>query len=822
MYHSRLGIGWKEYLHEIKKSREDISRSITEGAKLTSDVISDQTREIIASNDALQREYKDRFSELEGTLNWGISTLENAIGDVETSIEDLRSDFHYGISLMVEQLRMQNRLLKGVVERLDDIYKAVTTPMRTRARELFQEGCNLLGRGLLDKALEFFHKAEEVYDVDFFTHFQVGKLYLYGKDEDDDVVDLGKAEKHLGIATRYGKAEIKQLPEMARYAGEALLHLSIARYAQYVEHKLAAREEFAKQKLLGALAAAKEAVYVYPNISESHYHLAKYSALLGDGKQVTESLTKAIVADRKYCIKADLDKDFNAVSDDVRNLFKALKEQAKVKAETKMTTIRAELSGREYLGEKEFEIRKRIDTLLEDIQHYMTQDSYFDYLDALSQLELVDKLIDISSRICFGEGETYSGINKAIESMIEDASSLLKQGKYQDCQQLLQDFRHASETTPLYVQAWVDRADSLLHLGRYEKSLYAYDGALGLIVGTWDSKQLASWWCKKGNTLAKLKSYEEALNAYDKAVEIDSGYRQALEYKADLLLQLGRTDQAVTTLDQILEAEPQNVWARQALEYKADLLLQLGYADQVVKTLDRILEVEPRNVWAWSNKGTALLYLARNEEVIGCFDRALEVDPNLRLTKVQKKFKFIRQRAAVEVKGGDLVLKEYERVLDSVHAALSKAVKACRKCNAVEENLKCLRIYQDANSKFDLADKELDSDDYLRIHIGRALAVEASDLIDKAEKMAHDEETYFKSRFQAMLKDAKIAAKEMAWGLIGAFLLGIGGCFTFAVTGGGFEGALGGLFWGAVFGAIAGRFIGVACELNRIKQGRRY
>ena len=101
MYHSRLGIGWKEYLHEIKKSHEDISRSITEGAKLTSDVISDQTREIIASNDALQREYKDRFSELEGTLNWGISTLENAIGDVETSIEDLRSDFHYGISLMV-------------------------------------------------------------------------------------------------------------------------------------------------------------------------------------------------------------------------------------------------------------------------------------------------------------------------------------------------------------------------------------------------------------------------------------------------------------------------------------------------------------------------------------------------------------------------------------------------------------------------------------------------------------------------------------------------------------------------------------------------
>ena len=94
---------------------------------------------------------------------------------------------------------------------LDTIHQTLQSPLLTQARELFRLGVEHYRKGLLDKALAAFLKAEEKSDVDFYLQFKIGKLYLYGRDEDANVIDLAKAESHFLLAARNANAERETL-----------------------------------------------------------------------------------------------------------------------------------------------------------------------------------------------------------------------------------------------------------------------------------------------------------------------------------------------------------------------------------------------------------------------------------------------------------------------------------------------------------------------------------------------------------------------------------------------------------------------------------
>jgi len=76
-------------------------------------------------------------------------------------------------------------------------------------------GCDQMNRGLLHEALESFLGSEQKNRADYLMQLELGRLYLYGKNADDNVVDLEKARSHLLLAARYGKAEIAFLPDAA-------------------------------------------------------------------------------------------------------------------------------------------------------------------------------------------------------------------------------------------------------------------------------------------------------------------------------------------------------------------------------------------------------------------------------------------------------------------------------------------------------------------------------------------------------------------------------------------------------------------------------
>ncbi len=302
---------------------DEVKTGVQQRLKTLQGSISSDLQRLIGSNEAMSY-----------TLEQGFTQVQQGMGQIYFSIQDLGAQFEYGLGLIVDQLTAQNRTLVDISDTINKMYEVAKTPMRTRARELFLEGYALLGKGLLDKSLEYFHKSAEVYDVDFFTQLYIGKLYLYGKGEDCDVTDPKKAAEHLMLAVRYGKATLSEKPEMKKATAEALLHASIACYLLSMKTYKNSQVEGAKlteerqlivmDKLMRALDFAYEAIELNPNLSEGHYHAAKYNALLEklqsscDFENIEDyagfclsDLEDAIKHDRTYVLKVAADDDFD-------------------------------------------------------------------------------------------------------------------------------------------------------------------------------------------------------------------------------------------------------------------------------------------------------------------------------------------------------------------------------------------------------------------------------------------------------------------------------------------------------------------------------
>ena len=92
------------------------------------------------------REYSGRMDQIHETLQGGL--------------EEMRSEFQWGFTLMVDRMEDQIGLLKELAAKLDAIHSTLKSPLMTQARELFDVGQNRLQKGLYDKALEGFLQLE--------------------------------------------------------------------------------------------------------------------------------------------------------------------------------------------------------------------------------------------------------------------------------------------------------------------------------------------------------------------------------------------------------------------------------------------------------------------------------------------------------------------------------------------------------------------------------------------------------------------------------------------------------------------------------------
>jgi len=376
------GVTWNKYLQD-------------------SSFVKDLTKAVHNSSEALRASISEQTAEIVGIRNItesGFGSLDSALSDINSSVENLRADFEYGLGLLLEEMQIHNKLFSSLLEKMDAIQKTLESPTLTQAREFYRIGCQRLSKGLLDKALEAFVKSLEKNDADFFTHFRIGKLYLYGIDEDDDVIDLSRAKSHLLLAARYAKAEITRDKAFAPLAAESYLHASIALYAQ-LNRVIISKETPSKvASLIEARQMVNNGIGIYPGLSELFYHDAKYSALLGEPGASMESLKTAIESDRGYAIKVDADKAFDQIRPHVFDLLENLRSRKRNEAtEIIGAAARVIEEDSKWNPEESSHFKSLYDQRYEYLRaarETFQINTYFGFLDAIGQAK---KIVQTSS-----------------------------------------------------------------------------------------------------------------------------------------------------------------------------------------------------------------------------------------------------------------------------------------------------------------------------------------------------------------------------------------------------------------------------------------
>jgi hypothetical protein len=242
------------------------------------------------------------------------------LGSIASSIEDLRSDLNMGFSLMVGRLEEQITLTQAVIEELQGIHKTLKSPLITQADELIRLGHDNLRRGLFGKALECFLRSEQLYDVNPILQFHIGMVYLEGRDDTENLVNLPEAERHLLVAAKYAKAQEAEFKGSRIVWDDAYLHAAEANYLMSSEAARLRRSSEAAAYLQRAAQLAQQGA----RGRDRFYLAAKCHCLLGNGAAAKDIIRKLADAFHWYYSKAAADPDFMAIRDELVALQETL------------------------------------------------------------------------------------------------------------------------------------------------------------------------------------------------------------------------------------------------------------------------------------------------------------------------------------------------------------------------------------------------------------------------------------------------------------------------------------------------------------------
>lgn len=307
-----------------------INNTITSNQKALSKNLSSHTTEIVASQQTLTREFQSSYDQLNNTLNWGINRLSGDLKDISWAIEDFRADFLYSMGLLLVEMQAEKKILLNIAEKLDGIHDTLKHPTLTQAREFYSIGEDRLKRKLLQKALESFKKARALNDADFFVEYQLGNIYLYGADDDENLIDLDKAKHHLLEASKLAKAEMNVEVGFSKFAAEALLKSSFVNFFKLSTNLLDEHKSESDMLLLESRKLALDAYELNPKLLEALYHVCKYDALLGNTAALISNLKKLFEQEPNYSIKVSEDDCFDPVRTEVVKLLNELKNQKEI------------------------------------------------------------------------------------------------------------------------------------------------------------------------------------------------------------------------------------------------------------------------------------------------------------------------------------------------------------------------------------------------------------------------------------------------------------------------------------------------------------
>jgi tetratricopeptide (TPR) repeat protein len=379
-------ISWESHL--IRSSVRDLNVSVRESGTALRYALEDSTRQIVASNEALQRAYSEKFDAMSESLSEGFGQVSESLDDISNGIrgmdqklEELSFTFSHGLAMVSQQLEYQTKLLTEVANRLDTIHGLLNSPTRTQARELFQMGCERLRKGLYDKALEALHRSEQLDDTSPVLQYIIGHTYLYAASEDCCVVDPAKAEHHLRQAVRFAKAELAAAPEVNPLLELATYHAAVACWILWCDAVRSGRTADAAKFAKSSAEFARRAFDLRPNHVDTQYQFAKASAIIQDSESVRKTLELLFERNRDFCLLVDLDPDFALVRDQVYGAICSLRKKVELETRADIERLKC-LAGEPAADDATANAQLAIVRLISDVHAMLERETYFDALDA--------------------------------------------------------------------------------------------------------------------------------------------------------------------------------------------------------------------------------------------------------------------------------------------------------------------------------------------------------------------------------------------------------------------------------------------------------
>ena len=310
------GISYLQYL-QAKSFVDDATGATREAGHRVAMRVSQQTRDLVASNAALAREnirvgerlllaIEDSADRVSDTLSKGFDRLSYDLQDISSGISELNSTFHWGFGEMIAAVgHMQDAL--------SELIKIAKTPVQTVAFNHFEIARDAFRQRLFKEAIDELNKAisgdhtSSGYTLEWRFHQMLGTIRLGFADCDVSLVDLAQAEEAFLLAARYARSD---------YPEDAACAFLAAGWAAYCQGKMQQ-----------ALRNTEQAIAVHPRLGEAFFQAAKVRMASGDPEMALPVLAKAIDLDHGYALKAAGDGDFHRYDARVREFLQALRQQ---------------------------------------------------------------------------------------------------------------------------------------------------------------------------------------------------------------------------------------------------------------------------------------------------------------------------------------------------------------------------------------------------------------------------------------------------------------------------------------------------------------
>jgi tetratricopeptide (TPR) repeat protein len=311
-----LGTGYRDFMEKLAKSQtKEIAGAVRENSNREIAATIASAGLVAESVRRMETGLTTAINEQTEAMQWGFDRVTDQLGRMS-------AEMSWGFARTESAI---DRLSKEICDRLDKIANILANPRGTAARELYNSAVINYRKGFFEEALPDVQKAVELIAADYLSWFLEGQIYAFGAGEFSNVIDLDKAIAAYANGAKYISPDAEKSEDAKGLAAEIRYYLGLAQYAKSNE-LFREGDQGESNALLSAARDSFMRSYQYsPLMLEALYNAARCKALLDDAPGALTDLEAVIKGDALYCVKVEIEGDFDTIRGDYRRLIEKMR-----------------------------------------------------------------------------------------------------------------------------------------------------------------------------------------------------------------------------------------------------------------------------------------------------------------------------------------------------------------------------------------------------------------------------------------------------------------------------------------------------------------